>query len=262
MYTVDLWESIPGMCEEKPVLDVYIPENKKSDIAVVILPGGGYVERCPHEGHEFAQFLNSHGITAFVCQYRVAPHRFPLPLLDARRAIRYVRYFSNDFGISKEKIYIMGSSAGGHLAALTCTYRGNLSDEGMDDIDKENYLPYGQILCYPVIKLLGKGITHFGSGMSLLAEHHADMGDELSPDQIADEQTPQAFIWHTFTDGGVNVINSLDYVKRLRQKNVPAELHIYPNGRHGLGLAFGTQNVEEWTTQLLRWLDYSANITK
>ena len=254
--TVQLWKQTPGMCEEIPVLDIYIPENKTTDIAVVIMPGGGYRGRAPHEGRGYAEFLNEHGIAAFVCQYRVAPHRFPLPLLDARRAIRYVRYYSEKFGINKEKVYIMGSSAGGHLSALTSTYREPIEFEGMDDIDRENPNPNGQILCYPVIKLLGKGIAHLGSGKNLLDDLQAEMGEELSPDLIADENTPKAFIWHTFNDGAVNVINSLDYAKRLRQMNVPVEMHIYPEGPHGLGLAPAYPHVADWAQRLIAWLKF------
>ena len=256
MDTVQLWEQTPGMCEEIPVLDIYIPENRTTDIAVVIMPGGGYRGRAPHEGRGYAEFLNEHGIAAFVCQYRVAPHRFPLPLLDARRAIRYVRYYSEKFGINKEKVYIMGSSAGGHLSALTSTYREPIEFEGMDDIDRENPNPNGQILCYPVIKLLGKGIAHLGSGKNLLDDLQAEMGEELSPDLIADENTPKAFIWHTFNDGAVNVINSLDYAKRLRQMNVPVEMHIYPEGPHGLGLAPAYPHVADWAERLIAWLKF------
>ena len=254
--TVQLWKQTPGMCEEIPVLDIYIPENKTTDIAVVIMPGGGYRGRAPHEGRGYAEFLNEHGIAAFVCQYRVAPHRFPLPLLDARRAIRYVRYYSEKFGINKEKVYIMGSSAGGHLSALTSTYREPIEFEGMDDIDRENPNPNGQILCYPVIKLLGKGIAHLRSGKNLLDDLQAEMGEELSPDLIADENTPKAFIWHTFNDGAVNVINSLDYAKRLRQMNVPVEMHIYPEGPHGLGLAPAYPHVADWAQRLIAWLKF------
>lgn len=255
--TIQLWDKTPGMCEEIPVLDIYIPEKQTSDIAVVILPGGGYVGRAPHEGEGYAEFLNSHGIAAFVCQYRVAPHRFPLPLLDSRRAVRYVRYHSEKFGISKEKVYIMGSSAGGHLAALTSTYDKPIDFEGMDAIDAESGKPDGQILCYPVIKLLGKGIGHLGSGQNLLGDRQAELGEELSPDLIADETTPKAFIWHTFNDDCVNVINSLDYAKRLRQVQVPVELHVYPDGPHGLGLAPAYPHVADWSEQLIRWLAFN-----
>lgn len=252
---VNLWENTPGMCEEIPTLDIYVPEHKTSDTAVVILPGGGYRGRAAHEGKGYAEFLNAHSITAFVCQYRVAPHRFPLPLLDARRAIRYVRFHSEAYQIHKQKIYIMGSSAGGHLAALTSTYRKEIPElEGLDAIDREDFLPNGQILCYPVIALLGKAFAHLGSGKNLLAENHAEMGEELSPQLIADEHTPKAFIWHTFADAGVNVINSLQYAKRLREVGVSTALHVYPDGRHGLGLAEDVPYTCNWTQELLDWI--------
>lgn len=256
MFTEQLWKEVPGMHEETPVLECYIPENKTCDIAVVIYPGGGYSCRAPHEGDAYAKFLNEHGITAFVCEYRVSPHRFPLPLLDARRAVRYVRYHSERFGVNKNKVYVMGSSAGGHLAATVSTYTKPIDFENLDEIDKENYRPDGQILCYPVIKLLGKDFAHLDSGKLLLGELQAEMGEELSPDLIADEQTPKAFIWHTFEDPGVNVINSLDYARRLRQMRVPVEMHLYPQGRHGLGLAPEFPHIAQWTDSLIKWLMY------
>ena len=93
-----------------------------------------------------------------------------------------------------------------------------------------------------------------GSGHNLLGDLHAEIGEELSPDLIADENTPKAFIWHSFDDEGVNVINSLDYAKRLHQMGVSVEMHNYPHGNHGLGLAENTPRVEEWSANLLRWL--------
>lgn len=100
--------------------------------------------------------MNAHGIAAFVCQYHVYPHQFPVQLLDARRAIRYVRNYAAQFGIDKDQVYVMGSSAGGHLAALVSTYYEPIPSENADAVDQESYIPNGQILCYPVIKLLGK----------------------------------------------------------------------------------------------------------
>ena len=260
MYTVDLWTQVPGMCEEKPVLDIYLPEQRLTKQAIVVLPGGGYGRRAPHEGKGYAEFLNSHGIAAFVCQYRVSPHRFPLPLLDARRAVRYVRSHAEEFGIDPEQIYIMGSSAGGHLAALTSTYFDPIEFEGVDEIDAVSCVPNGQILCYPVIQLFGKGITHIGSGRNLLGEKHAEMCEETSPNLIANEKTPKAFIWHTFADAGVNVINSLDYAKKLRTLNIPVELHVYPEGSHGLGIAAHVDRVCEWSGNLLRWLKMNETL--
>ena len=252
--TVTLWENPPGAYQTVPSLDVYIPENKTSDIAVVILPGGAYTHHAVHEGKGYAEFLNEHGITAFVCPYRVNPHLFPLPLLDSRRAVRYVRYHSEEFGIDKNKVYIMGSSAGGHLAALTSTYRKPIDFEGVDEIDKEDFRPNGQILCYPVIALLGKGLAHLYSGQQLLGMNQAELGEELSPHLIADASAPRAFLWHTFEDPGVSVNNTLLYAKRLRDVGVSTEVHVYPHGVHGLGLAEELPHTRNWSGELLEWL--------
>lgn len=254
----DLWDEVPGMCEETPKLTAYLPDENKTGCAVVICPGGGYGMRAPHEGEGYAKFLVQYGISAFVVDYRVAPHQFPLPLLDARRAIRFVRYNAEKLGIDKNKVAIMGSSAGGHLAAMTSTYYEPIDFEGLDDIDKEDFIPSAQILCYPVIKLLGAGVSHLGSGRNLLgSDRQVEMGEALSPDLIATEKAPQAFIWHTFEDGAVNVLNSLDYARRLKAVNVPTELHIFPQGGHGLGLAPGDtdmhKSVQQWSDLLINW---------
>ncbi len=248
------------MTEEIPALTAYIPEQRTHDGAVVVFPGGAYVGRAPHEGEGYAKFLAEHGFCAFVCDYRVSPHRFPLPLLDARRAVRTVRFFADKYGIDKNKIAVMGSSAGGHLASLTSTYYKDIEFEGIDEIDNEDFIPNAQILCYPVIKLIGKGVAHLGSGYNLLGEKQAELGEELSPDSIVSEKTPQAFVWHTFEDGGVSVVNTLDYLKALKAKGIPAECHIYPDGPHGLGLSEGDDPVRkhdgDWGKRLINWLEY------
>ncbi|MBO5060519.1 MAG: alpha/beta hydrolase [Clostridia bacterium] len=255
-----LWENTPGMCEEIPMLTAYIPDNKTSAAAVVIFPGGGYAGRAEHEGSGYAEFLAENGITAFVVDYRVFPHRFPLPLSDARRAVRTVRFNAENYGIDKNKIAVMGSSAGGHLAAMVSTYYEPIEFENTDEIDKEDFIPNAQILCYPVIELLGKGIGHIGSGKNLLGDMLAEMGEELSPNLIVSEKTPPAFIWHTFDDNVVNVINSLDYAKALKEKGILSECHIFPNGPHGLGLCKNddevSKHVRGWTESLIKWFKY------
>lgn len=261
-----LWTNVPGMCQKTPTITAYIPENKTSDAAVVVFPGGGYSGRAKHEGEGYAKFLAKNGITAFDVAYRVAPHTFPIQLLDARRAVKFARFNAEKYGISKDKIVVMGSSAGGHLAALVSTYTRDIElGLEVDEIEGEKYLPNAQILCYPVIETV-EPYGHIGSGKNLLGENYPEFVPQITPDEIAGKETPQAFIWHTFADGSVNVVNSLHYAKKLKEVGTPVELHIFPDGRHGIGLCMGDINSAEepdilahnaqWATLLLNWLNY------
>ena len=251
---MNLWENTPGLCEKIPTLDYYPAKNKKSDATVVIFPGGAYVGLATHEGQGYAEFLNDFGYDAFVCNYRVKPHAFPLPLLDARRAVRTVRYNADKYGINKSKIAVMGSSAGGNLAALASTCTLPLEYEGTDEIDSENFLPNAQILCYPVITLVDKNVMHEGSMLNLLADR-LDLAPALSPELNVTKSTPPAFIWHTAEDSGVSVLNSYMYASALKKQDVPVEMHIFPFGGHGMGAAVGNPNVSQWTGLLDNWLD-------
>ena len=266
--TFDLWNSVPGMCEEVPKLTAYIPDEKKGDGAVVIFPGGAYTHRAKHEGEGYGVMLAEHGYTAFVVDYRVSPHKFPCQLLDARRGVKFARFYAEKYGIDKNKIAVMGSSAGGHLAALVSTYFDEIDCEiEQDEIEKEEFIPNAQILCYPVIRILGKEIAHFGTGQNLLGvERHAICGEDFQPDMLVSERTPQAFIWHTAADGGVSVLNSFEYAASLKRHNIDAEMHIFPHGAHGLGICKGNANGADgekvlehdaqWTRLLLNWLEY------
>ena len=246
-------------CEnENPVISHYKPEEKTSDWTVLILAGGGYELRADHEGKGYAEFLNNAGINAFVVDYRVNPSFFPAPLLDARRAMRFVRKNAERFDVNPEKIAIMGSSAGGHLVATLSTYLEPLSGEEKDDLRDVSYLPNAQILCYPVIHLT-EDFGHAYSGHKLLGVEYDKWASVLSPDKLVTENTPQAFIWHTFSDNCVPVKNSIEYVRALEEKKVPAEFHMFPAGDHGLGLADEQdtpvyRHVAQWSGLLLNWI--------
>ena len=258
MQTYSLWEKVPGAYTDEPVLDYYPAECKKTKATVVIFPGGGYGMRAVPEGKGYAEHLNTLGIDAFVVQYRVAPHHFPLPLLDARRALRYVRFHAEEFGIDKNRIAVMGSSAGGHLAAFVSTYREPLGKEweGLDDVDNENFLPNATILCYPVIHISDLAVTHVGSCVNLLGLSQIGMAACYDPIYLADDKTPPVFVWHTSDDEAVNVKNSLLFGCALRENSVPFEMHIFPNGRHGLDLAKEAPHVAQWVPLLTNWLRY------
>ncbi|MBQ3571364.1 MAG: alpha/beta hydrolase [Clostridia bacterium] len=240
-------------------ITIYKPEISKSDCIVVIFPGGGYCARAWHEGEGYAEFFSKNGIISAVVDYRVYPDTFPAPLADAQRAIQFVRNESQLLGIDKNKVAVMGSSAGGHLAALVSTYN-QLVYTSEDEISKENFKPNAQILCYPVIDLFNEEIRHLGSAESLLGNMFPNYCKQFSPNYIADKNTPQAFIWHTFEDTCVNVLNSIEYVKRLKQVDVNCELHIFPKGEHGCGLYYENDSIachnREWSTLLLRWLQF------
>lgn len=258
MRTYRLWEGdAPGHKEgfETPLLNYYPTENKLGDCTVLIFAGGGYRHRATHEGEGYAEYLNSIGLDAFVLEYRVKPTEFPYPLLDARRAIRFIRANSESFGINPEKIAVMGSSAGGHLAATVSTYKEKVDGEGLDALDELPFLPNAQILCYPVLEIQGNP----GSFVNLLGQNYSQHR-KVTPYHIADKDTPPVFLWHTSSDPAVDVNGSYRYAARLHELGVPVEMHIYPTGGHGLGLANDEKHdcpyVKSWADNLAAWLNF------
>ena len=238
-------------------IEFYRPLQKATDVAVVVFPGGGYTHLAEHEGEGYARFLNTLGITAFVCNYRVSPNRFPLPLMDARRAMRFVRANAEKFGINKNKVLAMGSSAGGHLTALLSTYTAEIG-EANDELLSEEFLPNGQILCYPVISS-DENIFHRGSFENLLGERYAEK-EKFRPELLVNSTTPPAFIWHTAEDTLVPCQNSCRYATALWQNKIRCELHIFPTENHGKGLAPSFPHVAQWTDLLKVWLrDFYIN---
>lgn len=259
---MQLWDNTPGLCEEIPQITYYKPTAPAGDGAVVIFAGGGYHGRAAHEGPGYANFLAANGVHAFVVDYRVAPHRHPLPLLDARRGVRYVRAYAAEYGIDPNKVAVMGSSAGGHLAALVSTCSEPISYEGVDEMDALSGRPNAQILCYPVILPPADPSSHTGSYCNLLGGRDEEGERMTCPVTHVSEDTPPAFIWHTAEDPGVNVCNSYAYATALRQAGVPVEMHIFPYGHHGLGLAEKAPHVNQWTGLLLNWLRLIGWITE
>ncbi len=259
MKRIELWQDrMPYDCGDgfRPYLKYYEPRvMRDSYTAAVICPGGAYSHRSLYEGEGYAEFLSMLGIASFVLEYRVAPSRFPAPLIDARRAVRMVRSMAEELSISR--VIIMGSSAGGHLAAITCTYLSPIEGERVDDIDDFDFLPDAQILCYPVTDIR----THRGSYDNLLGEGVTDMSEAVNPTALVTEGTPEAFIWHTANDGAVDILGTYRFVSRLKEAGVPHELHVFPDGAHGLGLANDEAHynlhVASWAGMLTGWLKFN-----
>ena len=256
---VKLWAGdAPGHQEgfEVPHIKYYPAQGeKKSDGAVITFAGGGYRTRALYECEGYCEFLSKLGIACFDVEYRVKPTRFPYPLLDARRAVRYVRANAEKFGIDPNKIAVMGSSAGGNMAALVSTYRDPIDGEGVDALDDVDFMPNAQILCYPVLDVDG----HPGSFINMLGDNYPSHR-KITPKFLANSETPPVFLWHTSTDTCVSVTNSDRYAERLYELGVSVEMHIYPVGGHGLGLGYHPDKnidvpyVQSWTQNLVSWL--------
>lgn len=259
---LELWEQIPGTTNTQPHLVQYEPEEKLTDNAILILPGSGYTN-CPskpkQEGDRVARYLCEKGFQVFVLVYRVRPDFYPLPILDGRRAVRYLRYHKEELGINK--IAAMGYSSGGHLTATLTSYLEPIEFEDLDDIDKENFVPDYQALCYPVISITADAYySHRGSARGLLDDQNEELQLTLSLDRNTVESVPPTFIWHNFDDAGVSVVNSLRYAENLRKKGTSVEMHIFPDGGHGIGLPVDDRkdlnHDRQWIELLVQWLQY------
>ncbi|MCW1916826.1 alpha/beta hydrolase [Luteolibacter sp. GHJ8] len=234
------------------------PKDKNTGKAVVIFPGGGYgILAMNHEGHDYAKWLNERGITGVVVKYRVSGkadfgYQFPVPFLDARRAIRTVRARAAEWGVDPNKVGVMGSSAGGHLASLCTTRSGDsFPEEGKDEIDKLSCKPDFSILIYPVISMGGTG--HSGSRNNLLgANPSPELLEKCSTEKQVSKGLGRVFLLTT-ADDGVDCRNSLDFAAACKAHGVPASLFQFESGGHGYGMN-GKGDLAVWPTLLDAWL--------
>lgn len=245
---------------EVPQFQVHLaPEGKRTGQAVVILPGGGYgILAMNHEGHDYAKWLNERGITGVVVKYRVGRpelgYQFPVPFLDARRAIRTVRANAKAWGVDPAKVGVMGSSAGGHLASLCTTrFADTFPEEGKDEIDQLSARPDFSILIYPVISM--GPVAHGGSRNNLLgAKPSPELLEKCSTEKQVTKATPPVFLLSTFDDG-VDCRNSLDFASACKANGVPVSLHLFEKGGHGYGMNVADKgDLKVWPNLLEGWL--------
>lgn len=252
-----LWEGRPTASSPtddfRPILEAYPLSGKATRGAVLICPGGGYTMRAPHEGKPIADRYNDAGFHAFVVQYRVAPHRHPAPLLDVSRALRLIRQHAADWHVDPDMVAVCGFSAGGHLTASLGVHYGLNAVNTGEALDAVSCRPSALILCYPVIT--ARSAAHVGSFTNLLGEApDPDLLALMSLENHVTADTPPAFLWHTADDPVVPIANSLCFAEALSDHGVPFELHVYPHGAHGLGLAPGDPHVATWMDLSIEWL--------
>jgi acetyl esterase/lipase len=255
--TIRLWEgAAPGALgnddADIPTLTWYAPAHATTDAAIIVAPGGSYRNLASnHEGRQVANFLNAAGMNAFVLKYRLGPrYHHPVELGDAQRAIALVRSRAQEFGVSPSRIGIMGFSAGGHLASSVSTHN--------DAANRPDFA----ILVYPVISLTAP-YTHQGSLHNLLGDTpDPGLARELSSELQVTANTPPTFLFSTSADKTVPAENSVAYYLALHKAGVPAELHIFQNGPHGVGLALADPALSVWPTLLLDWLRVRGLLSK
>ena len=242
---------------DKPTLTVYLaPSQGATGMGVVICPGGGYQGLAmDHEGRQIAEWLNSMGIAAFLLKYRLGPrYHHPAMLLDAQRALRIARSRAAEFRVASNQIGVWGFSAGGHLASTLATHFDPGDPKAADPVDRVSCRPDFAILAYPVISFTTEYVES-GSRENLLGKNpDPKLVEFLSNEKQVTKDTPPTFLFHTDADDGVPPENSVLFYLALRKAGVPAELHIYQRGPHGVGLASTDQVLSTWGDRLADWL--------
>ncbi len=233
---------------------------------VIICPGGGYHHHSPREGEAIALKMLDFGYNAAVLRYSLMPDTFPCALYEAAYAVAYARKQAEAWDIDPDRIIAAGFSAGGHVAASLGTMWHDKELEKLLEVlgeQPEAVRPNGLLLGYPVIT--SGQFAHRLSFERLLGDRHAELAEQVSLEKRVTQNTPAAFIWHTAADQSVPVENSFLFAQALKQAGVPFELHIFPEGSHGLGLGTketdtkdGTHfqpEVYAWTELFKTWME-------
>jgi len=256
---------------EKVTLSTYVaydsPElSMKPRPAMLVIPGGGYGFCSDREAEPIAKAFFAAGFNAFVLRYSVAPHAlFPRPLEDASRAMVHIRRNAEKYNIDPERIFVVGFSAGGHLAASLGTMWHEDFAKASPDMESGENRPAGMILSYPVITGVGK--THRGSFINLLGTQTPSEEElrSVSLENRVDSRTVPAYIWHTVTDQAVPVENSLLMASAMVENGIPCEMHLFPHGPHGLSLAneeTWSQNPQYLRPEVQQWIDEAIDWAK
>jgi acetyl esterase/lipase len=273
LYADSIPNSIPGPDEEKseinkdsvliiskvsrPTLSLYLPPKEKATgTAVIICPGGGYwVLAAGHEGADVAKRFNDMGVAAFVLKYRIPDQKTMRqpnigPLQDAQRAIQMVRENAVGWNIDKNRVGIMGFSAGGHLASTAGTH---FKKAVIANPKGTSLRPDFMVLVYPVITFADTTVAHSGSSQKLLGKNALpELIREYSTELQVTPETPPSFLVHA-KDDGVSVKNSILFSEALKKNSVPVEIYLYEKGGHGYGMYNKESNVL-WMDLVETWM--------
>jgi len=246
--------------DDTPKLYYYAPTTTGVHSAVIVMPGGGYMhEVMEKEGGAEARWLASQGVTAFVLKYRLAPeYRYPVPMLDGARAVRYVRSHAQEYGLDPNRIGVWGFSAGGHLAGYLATAPIVSDKKNSDPVERVDAHPDFAIFSYARLSMEST-VPRSGNMEALLGQKpRPEMIDAVSIVRHVTKETSPSFIYSTTADQQVNSMNSTAYYDACKREGVPVELHIFEQGAHGTGLGQklkGMPELEIWPVLLQHWLE-------
>ncbi|TWI65457.1 acetyl esterase/lipase [Pseudoduganella lurida] len=229
--------------------------DRPNGTAVIVAPGGGYVrESFDREGLQYATWLSTLGVTTFVLKYRMQEFGHPAPLQDVLRAVRLLRARAGEFGIDPNRIGVMGSSAGGHLAATAGTLFDHPLGRTGAELDKVSARPDFLVLMYPVIAMEAPA-AHMGSRKALIGTSPSpELVQLMSLEKQVTPKTPPTLLIHTQADQAVPVENSILFYQALTRNKVPAEMYLFEQGAHGMGMRDGLANASQWPRRAEEWL--------
>jgi len=234
--------------------------------AVIVLPGGGYTHVVMEkEGAVEAKWLAAHGVAAFVLQYRLSPwYRYPVPMMDGERAVRYVRSHAADFGVEPAKVGVWGFSAGGHLAGYLATEPSTRDRTSADAVERVTAHPDFAIFSYARLSM-DASIPRTGNMESLLGDNPSpETLDKISFARHVTKETSPSFIYSTTADQTVNSLTATAYYDALKRAGVPVELHVFELGPHGTGMGQnlkGLGELEVWPLLLEHWMQFHGWMT-
>ena len=247
----------------EPTLTVYGPAvDRPNGTAVIIAPGGGYTNlSTEREGVQYSNWLSTLGVTTFILKYRMKEFGHPAPLQDVLRAVRIVRSRAAEFKVNPARIGVMGSSAGGHLAASAGTLFDHPDGRTGAALDATSARPDFLILMYPVITLDDPAV-HAGSRQALLgAKPTPELLQLLSLEKQVTAATPPTLLIHTQEDKSVPVENSILFYQALTRAKVPAEMYLFEHGSHGMGMKAEFGTASEWPKRAEEWLRHRGLLT-
>jgi len=253
-YEKESWGVMCAYNVTEPSLTVYNAIGKNSGYCVIVIPGGGYtLEAIYHEGHDIAKVLAQQGITAVVLKYRLPNPETSdkpqlVPLTDTRRALKLIREKAEKYGIKKEKVGVMGFSAGSHLATVTSLWKS----------EDKNENPDFSALIYGVTNLSEANLKWLEESLYFRKLTQ----DESTQNKLLDlvsKDTPPAFLVHAYDDDDCNVEETTLYAQKLFNYNVLVEMHIFQKGGHGFGIGRKEDGTDQWLPLFVNWLKININ---